>query len=186
MSSAICFNLSIRRAVSISFRFWGAVRANSNAVLLPIPLDAPVMTIVFPSRRLALADDIVDVRDKWRVTVGYTDTACCRRLCATLVASVENGGRCDTDGRTPSRMSSDIGVEMTRVSIPKFLKVYRAINSRHLYAGLSGTLNNRHKTLTDVAVWLLTGQYSGDDLDSLLQPQLLHIAPQYTKFFCGL
>lgn len=53
--AATSFNVSIRRAVRISRRFLGDVRANSTAVLLPIPEEAPVMTIVLPSRRLPIA-----------------------------------------------------------------------------------------------------------------------------------
>ena len=59
MSSASCFRLSIRRAVSMSLRFLGDVRANSMAVLFPMPLDAPVITMVLPSRRLPIAVAIV-------------------------------------------------------------------------------------------------------------------------------
>jgi hypothetical protein len=43
--------------VRIRLKFLGAVRANSMAVLLPIPDEAPVITIVFPSRRLLIAED---------------------------------------------------------------------------------------------------------------------------------
>jgi len=50
ISLAISCNASSRRAVRMSFRFLGDCRANSNAVLRPIPADAPVMTIVLPSR----------------------------------------------------------------------------------------------------------------------------------------
>jgi hypothetical protein len=49
----------MRLAVTISFRFLGAVRANSFAVLRPIPEEAPVITIVLPSKRLAIAEAIV-------------------------------------------------------------------------------------------------------------------------------
>lgn len=35
------------------------MRANSKAVLRPIPDDAPVMTTVLPARRFAVAEDIV-------------------------------------------------------------------------------------------------------------------------------
>ena len=59
MSSASCFRLSIRRAVKMSLRFLGDVRANSIAVLFPMPLDAPVITMVLPSRRLPIAVAIV-------------------------------------------------------------------------------------------------------------------------------
>lgn len=48
----------MRRAVRISRRlFLGAVRANSKAVLRPMPEEAPVMTMVLPSRRLAAAEE---------------------------------------------------------------------------------------------------------------------------------
>ena len=76
ISDATSFNVSILRAVRISLRLLGEVRANSNAgyhqrgclskaepalrpVLLPIPDDAPVTTIVLPSRRFAIAVAIV-------------------------------------------------------------------------------------------------------------------------------
>jgi hypothetical protein len=49
----------MRRAVRISLRFLGAVRANSCAVLLPMPELAPVIRTVLPSRRLAIAVDMV-------------------------------------------------------------------------------------------------------------------------------
>jgi hypothetical protein len=47
--------------VSTSFRppAGAAVRANSKAVLRPMPDDAPVITTVFPARRFATADDIL-------------------------------------------------------------------------------------------------------------------------------
>jgi hypothetical protein len=40
-------------------RFLGAVRANSCAVLLPMPELAPVIRTVLPSRRLAIAVDML-------------------------------------------------------------------------------------------------------------------------------
>lgn len=43
----------------MSLRFLGDVRANSTAVLLPMPEEAPVTTTVLPSRRLAIAEAIV-------------------------------------------------------------------------------------------------------------------------------
>lgn len=49
----------MRRAVTTIFKFLGEVRANSFAVLLPIPAEAPVTTTVLPSRRFAIADAIV-------------------------------------------------------------------------------------------------------------------------------
>jgi hypothetical protein len=50
----ISCSLSTLRAVRMSFRSWGDVRANSKAVLRPIPEDAPVMRIVFPLRFFAI------------------------------------------------------------------------------------------------------------------------------------
>ena len=64
MSSASCFRLSIRRAVRMSLRFLGDVRANSMAVLFPMPLEAPVTTIVLPSSRLPIA--VAIVRGWWK------------------------------------------------------------------------------------------------------------------------
>lgn len=59
-SEAICeatsLRVSIRRAVRMSRRSFGAVRANSMAVLRPMPEEAPVMRIVLPSMRLEIAE----------------------------------------------------------------------------------------------------------------------------------
>lgn len=49
--------MSNRRAVSINLRFFGAVRANSFAILRPIPEEAPVIRMVFPWSRADTADD---------------------------------------------------------------------------------------------------------------------------------
>lgn len=57
----------MRRAVKMSFRD-GAVRANSRAQALPMPLLAPVMRIVFPERREDV--DILNVIRRGRVVVG--------------------------------------------------------------------------------------------------------------------
>jgi len=46
-------------------RFFGDVRANSIAVLRPIPDDAPVTMIVLPSRRLPIAVAMVRVGSRW-------------------------------------------------------------------------------------------------------------------------
>jgi hypothetical protein len=51
--------VSSRRAVRISFKSSGCVRANSMAVDFPMPEDAPVTTIVLPLRRCAMLDDIL-------------------------------------------------------------------------------------------------------------------------------
>lgn len=59
ISAATSFNVSMRRAVRINFRFLGDVRANSLAVLFPMPDEAPVTTIVLPSRRFATAEAMV-------------------------------------------------------------------------------------------------------------------------------
>ena len=56
ISFAICCSVSIRRAVKIKRRSFGDVRANSNAVLRPIPEEAPVMRIVLPCRRDAMVE----------------------------------------------------------------------------------------------------------------------------------
>ena len=50
---------SIRLAVTIIFKSLGKVRANSLAVLRPIPDEAPVTRTVLPSRRFAIAVAIV-------------------------------------------------------------------------------------------------------------------------------
>ena len=71
ISSATCFNVSILRAVRMSFRFLGEVRANSIAVLLPMPEEAPVMTMVLPSRRLAIAAVAMVLR-AWKKNIGGT------------------------------------------------------------------------------------------------------------------
>lgn len=42
----------MRRAVRMSFSDEGDVRANSNAVLRPMPDDAPVINMVLPKRFL--------------------------------------------------------------------------------------------------------------------------------------
>jgi hypothetical protein len=57
----IRWRLSMRRAVRISFRELGEVRANSSAQDFPMPLDAPVMRIVLPDRRLPIAEAILSV-----------------------------------------------------------------------------------------------------------------------------
>ena len=58
MSVASSSSLSMRRAVNTSRRsFLGAVRANSKALLRPMPEDAPVMRIVLACRRLAAAEE---------------------------------------------------------------------------------------------------------------------------------
>src|SRR5699024_11035393 len=62
ISWASWFSESMRRAVTTIFKFLGEVRANSFAVLLPIPAEAPVTTTVLPSRRFAIADAIVRLR----------------------------------------------------------------------------------------------------------------------------
>jgi hypothetical protein len=58
ISLATSFSVSSRRAVKMSL-ISGCVRANSTAVDLPIPDDAPVITIVLPLRRCAMLDDIL-------------------------------------------------------------------------------------------------------------------------------
>ena len=72
ISSAICFKASILRAVRMSLRFLGDVRANSIAVLLPMPEEAPVITIVLPSRRLAIAAVAMVLR-AWKKDIGGTE-----------------------------------------------------------------------------------------------------------------
>lgn len=44
----------MRRAVRISLRLSGELRANSRAVERPIPEEAPVMRMVLPERRFAV------------------------------------------------------------------------------------------------------------------------------------
>lgn len=58
ISFMIVSKRSRRRAVSISLRFDEHVRANSKAVLLPMPELAPVIRTVFPDR---LADAEVGI-----------------------------------------------------------------------------------------------------------------------------
>jgi hypothetical protein len=53
MSFFTCSTTSTRLAASTRRRSLGAVRANSRAVLRPIPDDAPVIRMVLPSSRLA-------------------------------------------------------------------------------------------------------------------------------------
>lgn len=50
ISLASAYSLSIRRAVMISLRLDADVRANSRAVLRPMPELAPVMRTVLPDR----------------------------------------------------------------------------------------------------------------------------------------
>lgn len=59
MPAATSFSVSIRLAVKMSLRLFGDVLANSCAVLLPMPDEAPVIKIVFPSSRLPCAVAIV-------------------------------------------------------------------------------------------------------------------------------
>jgi hypothetical protein len=59
ISLATSLRVSSRRAVRISFKSSGCVRANSMAVDFPMPEDAPVTTIVLPLRRCAMLDDIL-------------------------------------------------------------------------------------------------------------------------------
>ena len=58
MEEATECSVSRRRAVRMSLRSEGEVRANSKAVLRPMPDDAPVMRIVLPARRLETAEAI--------------------------------------------------------------------------------------------------------------------------------
>ena len=58
ISIATSFNASSRRAVSMSLMS-GCVRANSMAVALPMPEDAPVITMVLPLRRWAIFVDML-------------------------------------------------------------------------------------------------------------------------------
>lgn len=61
----------MRRAVRMSLRDCGEVRANSRAVALPMPLEAPVMRIVLPERRFETAVDMVRwVVLKWETLGG--------------------------------------------------------------------------------------------------------------------
>jgi len=53
----------MRRAVRIKRRSLGAVRANSMAVLRPIPDEAPVIKIVLPSIRFEIAAS--DILRNW-------------------------------------------------------------------------------------------------------------------------
>ena len=59
MSAAMVLSVSMRLAVRISLRDWGDVRANSKAVLRPMPEEAPVIRMVLPLRRLDTAEAIV-------------------------------------------------------------------------------------------------------------------------------
>jgi hypothetical protein len=52
--AAMACRRSRRRAVRMSLRLWGEVRANSKAVLRPMPDEAPVIRIVLPWRFLAV------------------------------------------------------------------------------------------------------------------------------------
>ena len=47
------------------FKLLGDVRANSWATLLPMPDEAPVTTMVFPSRRLPIAEAML----RWEVVL---------------------------------------------------------------------------------------------------------------------
>lgn len=47
------------------FKLIGDVRANSRATLLPMPDEAPVTTMVFPSRRLPIAEAML----RWKVVL---------------------------------------------------------------------------------------------------------------------
>lgn len=55
----------------MSFRESGEVRANSRAVALPMPEEAPVMRIVLPERRFETAEDMV--RTWGRVVLRWED-----------------------------------------------------------------------------------------------------------------
>jgi hypothetical protein len=57
MAAEMSCRRSTRRAVRISLRFWGEVRANSKAVLRPMPEDAPVIRMVLPDRFLDIDVD---------------------------------------------------------------------------------------------------------------------------------
>src|SRR5271156_5020806 len=59
IDAATCLRVSMRRAVKMSLRFAGDARANSCAQLRPMPELAPVMRMVLPSRRFAIAVDIL-------------------------------------------------------------------------------------------------------------------------------
>jgi hypothetical protein len=82
MAEATSFKVSILRAVvevrtrsygrseltwpvRIIFKLLGDVRANSWATLLPMPDEAPVTTMVFPSRRLPIAEAML----RWKVVL---------------------------------------------------------------------------------------------------------------------
>lgn len=49
----------MRRAVRISLRDLGEVRANSRAVERPMPEDEPVIRIVFPERLVDMGEGMV-------------------------------------------------------------------------------------------------------------------------------
>jgi hypothetical protein len=61
ISLATSLSVSSRRAVRMSLRSSGCVRANSMAIDLPIPDDAPVTRIVLPLRRCDMLEDILAV-----------------------------------------------------------------------------------------------------------------------------
>lgn len=61
ISWANSWSLSNRRAVRINRRFFGDVRANSCAVLLPIPEEAPVIKMVLPSSLFDTAEEALRV-----------------------------------------------------------------------------------------------------------------------------
>jgi hypothetical protein len=72
-SDLILFRVSRRRAARMSFKLLGDVRANSKAVLRPMPEEAPVMRMVLPERRLDIDEDmVVGVGEKYRIVCGVT------------------------------------------------------------------------------------------------------------------
>ena len=66
----------MRRAVRMSLRFSGLVRANSSAVDFPIPDEAPVTSTVLPLRRWVIEDTMLRERGDWDavlIVVGYEE-----------------------------------------------------------------------------------------------------------------
>jgi hypothetical protein len=85
ISDAISFRVSSRRAVRMSLRSSGWVRANSRAVERPMPDEAPVIKTVLPLRRCAMLDDIL-ARCAWAM---LGRGVVLRGLRAALVKAVE-------------------------------------------------------------------------------------------------
>lgn len=83
ISCANSSSFSNLRAVRINRRLFGAVLANSFAVLLPIPDEAPVIKTVFPSSLFAAEEEALRV-----VVYNFGDRGIGRRRCDPVVRRI--------------------------------------------------------------------------------------------------